>query len=207
MPQIKPGHRLYLYRLFSRELGVGKQTALDRAADVLAADGLAPADLGFDDARSMFEALDECIKLTVFKKNAVFVTVIANEAYDQALVRASKSDGDKPAKGKPWKQKRGGKNIKPVRPKHIEPKVEPAPEAVAEPDPEPVATAEPKTAPAATVEPQSADEPAATNEPQPSTADEPQPAPDAAAKPVPTNTPADGTQESDRKSTRLNSSH
>ena len=175
MPQIKPGHRLYLYRLFSRELGVGKQTALDRAADVLAADGLAPADLGFDDTRSMFEALDECIKLTVFKKNAVFVTVIANETYDQALVRASKSDGDKPAKGKPWKQKRGGKNIKPIRPKHIEPKVEPEPEAVAEPDPEPVATAEPETAPAAIVEPQSADEPAATNEPQPSTASQPTP--------------------------------
>ena len=179
MPQIKPGHRLYLYRLFSRELGVGKQTALDRAADVLAADGLAPADLGFDDARSMFEALDECIKLTVFKKNAVFVTVIANEAYDQALVRASKSDGDKPAKGKPWKQKRGGKNIKPIRPKHIEPKVEPEPEA--EPETTPAAIVEPETAPAAIVEPQSADEPAATNEPQPSTADEPQPAPDAAA--------------------------
>ena len=184
MPQIKPGHRLYLYRLFARELGIGKQTALDRAADVLAADGLAPTDLGFDDARSMFEALDECIKLTVFKKNAVFVTVVANEAYDQALVRASKSDGEKPANGKPWKQKRGGKNIKPVRPKHIEPKVEPAPEPVAEP--EPAAAAEPETAPAAIAEPQAADEPAATNEPQP--------APEAVATPDSPITPAGGTQ-------------
>jgi hypothetical protein len=194
MPQIKPGHRLYLYRLFARELGVGKQTALDRAADVLAADGLAPADLGFEDARSMFEALDECIKLTVFKKNAVFVTVIANEAYDQALVRASKSDGDKPAKGKPWKQKRGGKNIKPVRPKHIEPEPEPAPEPQPVAEPEPAAAAEPETAPAAIAEPQPATEPEATNEPQPSTADEPQPAPEAVAEPAPTNTPADEPQ-------------
>lgn len=105
MPQIKPGHRLYLYRLFSQELGVGKQTALDRAASVLASDGLAPADLGFDDARSLFEALDECVKLTVFKKGAVFVTVISNEEYDAALARAEKGTSDKAPAGKPWKQK------------------------------------------------------------------------------------------------------
>lgn len=84
MSQIKPGHRLYLYRLFRRELGVGKQTALARAAEVLEADGLAPADLGFEDARSLFEGLSECVKVTVFKKGAVFVTVLANEEYDQA---------------------------------------------------------------------------------------------------------------------------
>ncbi len=207
MPQIKPGHRLYLYRLFARELGIGKQTALDRAADVLAADGLAPTDLGFDDARSMFEALDECVKLTVFKKNAVFVTVVANEAYDQALARAGKSDGsEKAANGKPWKQKRGGKNIKPVRPKHIEPKVEPAPEPepaaesgpvpqpepvpaptpepVAEPTPEPVAEPEPTPESAPEIEPQHGPE-VDTTEPPSTPADAPQsptnPAPSASS--------------------------
>ena len=100
MSQIKPGHRLYLYRLFRRELGVGKQTALARAAEVLEADGLAPADLGFEDARSLFEELSECVKVTVFKKGAVFVTVLANEEYDQALARAEKNGGKNPAGAK-----------------------------------------------------------------------------------------------------------
>ncbi len=173
MPQIKPGHRLYLYRLFARELGVGKQTALDRAADVLTADGLAPADLGFDDARSLFEALDECIKLTVFKKNAVFVTVIANEAYDQALARASKSDGEKPANGKPWKRQRGGKNIKPVRPKHIEP---PKPEPEPEPEIEVASVAtEPSPAPAENAVEVEAVFDATAEVPESETADAPEP--------------------------------
>ncbi len=177
MPQIKPGHRLYLYRLFARELGVGKQTALDRAADVLTADGLAPADLGFDDARSLFEALDECIKLTVFKKNAVFVTVTANEAYDQALARASKSDGEKPANGKPWKRQRGGKNIKPVRPKHIEPpKPEPGPEPESEPEVEAaLAATEPSPAPTENAVEVEVVVDATAEVPEPETADVPEP--------------------------------
>lgn len=128
MSQIKPGHRLYLYRLFRRELGVGKQTALARAAEVLEADGLAPADLGFEDARSLFEELSECLKVTVFKKGAVFVTVLANEEYDQALARAEKNGGKNPAGAKSFKRQRGVKNVKPLKPKHIEPKPEPEPE-------------------------------------------------------------------------------
>lgn len=135
MSQIKPGHRLYLYRLFRRELGVGKQTALARAAEVLEADGLAPADLGFEDARSLFEELSECVKVTVFKKGAVFVTVLANEEYDQALARAEKNGGKNPAGAKSFKRQRGVKNVKPLKPKHIEPKPEPEPES--EPEVEP----------------------------------------------------------------------
>lgn len=135
MSQIKPGHRLYLYRLFRRELGVGKQTALARAAEVLEADGLAPADLGFEDARSLFEELGECVKVTVFKKGAVFVTVLANEEYDQALARAEKNGGKNPAGAKSFKRQRGVKNVKPLKPKHIEPKPEPEPEP--EPEVEP----------------------------------------------------------------------
>lgn len=152
MSQIKPGHRLYLYRLFRRELGVGKQTALARAAEVLEADGLAPADLGFDDARSLFEELSECVKVTIFKKGAVFVTVLANEEYDQALDRAEKNGGKNPAGTKSFKRQRGVKNVKPLRPKHIEPE----PEAEAEPEPEPEPEVEPGIE--ATPEPEAAPE-------------------------------------------------
>ena len=143
MTQIKPGHRLYLYRLFARELGVGKQTALSRAAEILEADGLDPADLGFVDARSLFEALSECVKLTVFKKGAICVTVLANEEYDQALARAQKNSG-KSAATKSFKRQRGVKNVKPQKPKHIE-KKKPAPEPAA--DSEPVPTSAEETAP------------------------------------------------------------
>lgn len=158
MSQIKPGHRLYLYRLFRRELGVGKQTALARAAEVLEADGLAPADLGFDDARSLFEELDECIKVTVFKKGAVFVTVLANEEYDQALDRAEKNGGKNPAGAKSFKRQRGVKNVKPLRPKHIEPEpeVEPEPEPEPEVEPEIEAAPEPEAAPEVEPEPEPA---------------------------------------------------
>ncbi len=134
MPQIKPGHRLYLYRLLSRELGVGKQTALTRASQAIEDDGFTPSDLGFDDARALFEALGECVKLTVFKKGAVFVTVIANEEYDQALARAEKNNGKQAANTKSFKRGRGGKNIKPLKPKHVE---APAAQAASEPEPEP----------------------------------------------------------------------
>ena len=140
MSQIKPGHRLYLYRLFRRELGVGKQTALARAAEVLEADGLAPTDLGFEDARSLFEELGECVKVTVFKKGAVFVTVLANEEYDQALARAEKNGGKNPAGAKSFKRQRGVKNVKPLKPKHIEPKPEPEPEPEVETAQEPEET-------------------------------------------------------------------
>ncbi len=134
MSQIKPGHRLYLYRLFRRELGVGRQTALARAAEVLEADGLAPSDLGFDDARSLFEELGECVKVTVFKKGAVFVTVLANEEYDQALARSEKSGGKNPAGAKSFKRQRGVKNVKPLKPKHVEPEPEPEPEPAVKPE-------------------------------------------------------------------------
>ena len=158
MSQIKPGHRLYLYRLFRRELGVGKQTALARAAEVLEADGLAPADLGFNDARSLFEELDECIKVTVFKKGAVFVTVLANEEYEQALDRAEKNGGKNPAGAKSFKRQRGVKNVKPLRPKHIEPEpeVEPKPEPEPEVEPEIEAAPEPEAEPEVEPEPEPA---------------------------------------------------
>lgn len=176
MSQIKPGHRLYLYRLFRRELGVGKQTALARAAEVLEADGLAPADLGFNDARSLFEELDECIKVTVFKKGAVFVTVLANEEYDQALDRAEKNGGKNPAGAKSFKRQRGVKNVKPLRPKHIEPEPEPEPkpevepEIEAAPEPEAAPEVEPEPEPAVAAEEDLAAEPAIEAQAEPEVA-------------------------------------
>lgn len=182
MSQIKPGHRLYLYRLFRRELGVGKQTALARAAEVLEADGLAPADLGFDDARSLFEELSECVKVTVFKKGAVFVTVLANEEYDQALDRAEKNGGKNPAGAKSFKRQRGVKNVKPLKPKHIEPEPEPEvePEIEAAPEPESAPEAEPEPEPAVAVEADPAAEPAieAQAEPEVATPQEAEHAPE-----------------------------
>ncbi len=192
MSQIKPGHRLYLYRLFRRELGVGKQTALARAAEVLEADGLAPADLGFDDARSLFEELSECVKVTVFKKGAVFVTVLANEEYEQALDRAEKNGGKNPAGAKSFKRQRGVKNVKPLRPKHIEPEpeVEPEPEPEPEvepeieaaPEPEAAPEVEPESEPAVAAEEDLAAEPAieAQAEPEVAAPQEVEPAPEAA---------------------------
>ena len=164
MSQIKPGHRLYLYRLFHRELGVGKQTALTRAAEVLEADGLASADLGFNDARSLFEELSECVKVTVFKKGAVFVTVLANEEYDQALARAEKSGGKNPAGTKSFKRQRGVKNVKPLKPKHVEPEPEPEPEPEVEAAPEPAVVLEAAPEPAVVLEVELESEPTVASE-------------------------------------------
>lgn len=184
MPKIKPGNRLYLYRLFSQQLGVGKQTSLARAAEVLEADGLAPEDVDCADARELFEELAECAKITVFKKNAVFVTMRTNEAYDAALARADKpTPAEKAAaNGKPWKHKKGAKTLKPVRPKHIEKRVEPesAPEVATAPEVEPVAAPVAELIPAPIPEPEPVTEPGPVA-PKPPAAE---PTPAAAENPV-----------------------
>lgn len=124
MAKITAGNRLYLYRLLSRELGVGKQSRVTLVDEVLSSDGLCPEDLGCADARELCEQLAEFVKLTVFKKGYVYATVLANEEYDRALERLANGSGEKsagkaPARGKPWKHK-GGKMLKPVKPRHIE---------------------------------------------------------------------------------------
>ena len=151
MPKITPGNRLYLYRLLSQALGVGRQTLMPRVEEALVEDGLQPEDLGCETMRELCEQLPEFIKLTVFKKGYVYATVLANEEYDRALERSEAGTADKAAaNGKPWKRKRGAKALKPVRPRHVEraPEPKPAPEpepevAVAEPEPE-VAVVEPE---------------------------------------------------------------
>ena len=138
MPKITPGNRLYLYRLLSQALGVGRQTLMPRVEEALVEDGLQPEDLGCETMRELCEQLPEFIKLTVFKKGYVYATVLANEEYDRALERSEAGTADKAAaSGKPWKRKRGAKALKPVRPRHVERAPEPEPEvAVAEPEPE-----------------------------------------------------------------------
>ena len=194
MAKITAGNALYLYRLLGRELGMGKQTSMARAAEVLEADGIWPEDLGCADVRALCEALTDFTKVTAFKKGQVLVTVMRNEELDRMLERAGKPTAAEKAasKGKPWKHRKGVKAVKPQKPRHVEkpatvePVVEPAPdlapEPVSEPVTEPVAEEEPQAEAAvekiteaeATSEPATkaevASEPAAEPEPEPAPA-------------------------------------
>ena len=194
MAKITAGNALYLYRLLGRELGVGKQTSMARAAEVLEADGIWPEDLGCADVRALCEALTDFTKVTAFKKGQVLVTVMRNEELDRMLERAGKPTAAEKAasKGKPWKHRKGVKAVKPQKPRHVEkpatvePVVEPAPdlapEPVSEPVTEPVAEEEPQAEAAvektteaevtseAATKVEVASEPAAEPEPEPAPA-------------------------------------
>lgn len=163
MAKITTGNALYLYRLLGRELGVGKQTSMARAAEVLEADDIWPEDLGCADVRALCEALTDFAKVTAFKKGQVFVTVMRNEELDRMLERADEPTAAEKAasKGKPWKHRKGAKAVKPQKPRHVEkpvaePAAEPAPDLAPEPMPEPVTgpAPEPVAEPAAEEEPQ-----------------------------------------------------
>ena len=191
MAKITAGNALYLYRLLGRELGMGKQTSMARAAEVLEADGIWPEDLGCADVRALCEALTDFTKVTAFKKGQVFVTVMRNEELDRMLERAGEPTAAEKAasKGKPWKHRKGVKAVKPQKPRHVEkpatvePVVEPAPdlapEPVSEPVTEPVAEEEPQAEAAvektteaevtseAATKVEVASEPAAEPEPEP----------------------------------------
>lgn len=137
MAKITPGNGLYLYRLLSSELGVGRQTAMARVAEVLEADGIWPEDLGCADVRALCEALPDFVKVTAFKKGQVFATVVRNEELDRMLERAGQPTAAEKAaaKGKPWKHRKGAKAVKPQKPRHVEKPVA-VPEPMAEPEPE-----------------------------------------------------------------------
>ena len=159
MAKITAGNALYLYRLLGRELGVGKQTSMARAAEVLEADDIWPEDLGCADVRALCEALTDFAKVTAFKKGQVFVTVMRNEELERA---DEPTAAEKAAsKGKPWKHRKGAKAVKPQKPRHVEkpvaePAAEPAPDLAPEPMPEPVTgpAPEPVAEPVAEEEPQ-----------------------------------------------------
>ena len=136
-PQLTPNNRIYLYQLLSRELGCGKQTFMPAVEEALARDRMTADDLGFESTRALLEALEEFVKLTIFKGGRIYATVMAQPAWDEALA-ALESGKAKDAGGpsnKPWKRKKADKTLKPVRPKRVK-RPEPAPK------PEPVAKIE-----------------------------------------------------------------
>lgn len=134
-PTLSLGNHIYLYRLLRDAIGCGKQTFMTQVEEALAAGDMTAYDLGFESTRELLEELNDCIKLTVFKGSRLYATVIANEAWDAALAKGE--DKPKTAKGAKQsykKKKRGEKDLKAVRPKHVK---RPEPEAMVEAAPEP----------------------------------------------------------------------
>ena len=170
-PTLSLGNHIYLYRLLRDAIGCGKQTFMTQVEETLAAGDMTAYDLGFESTRELLEELDDCIKLTVFKGGRLYATVIANEAWDTALAKGE--DKPKAAKGTKQsykKKKRGEKDLKAVRPKHVK-RPEPVAEVAPEPEPETeievaieVAT-EAETEIAATTDPKVISEQEATAEP------------------------------------------
>ena len=171
-PTLSLGNHIYLYRLLRDAIGCGKQTFMTQVEEALAAGDMTAYDLGFESTRELPEELDDCSKLTVFKGGRLYATVIANEAWDAALAKGE--DKPKTAKGAKQsykKKKRGEKDLKAVRPKHVK---RPEPEAMVEaaPEPEPETeievaievTAEAETEIAATTDPKVISEHEATVE-------------------------------------------
>ena len=137
-PTLSLGNHIYLYRLLRDAIGCGKQTFMTQVEEALAAGDMTAYDLGFESTRELLEELDDCIKLTVFKGGRLYATVIANEAWDVALAKGEdKPKAVKSAKQSYKKKKRGEKDLKAVRPKHVK-RTEPEAmvEAVPEPEPE-----------------------------------------------------------------------
>lgn len=137
-PTLSLGNHIYLYRLLRDAIGCGKQTFMTQVEEALAAGDMAAYDLGFESTRELLEELDDCIKLTVFKGGRLYATVIANEAWDTALAKGEdKPKAAKGAKQSYKKKKRGEKDLKAVRPKHVKrPEPEPVAEVAPEPEPE-----------------------------------------------------------------------
>lgn len=171
-PTLSLGNHIYLYRLLRDAIGCGKQTFMTQVEEALAAGDMTAYDLGFESTRELLEELDDCIKLTVFKGGRLYATVIANEAWDAALAKGE--DKPKTAKGAKQsykKKKRGEKDLKAVRPKHVK-RTEPETMVEAAPEPEPETeievaievTAEAETEIAATTDPKDISEQEATVE-------------------------------------------
>ncbi len=159
-PTLSLGNHIYLYRLLRDAIGCGKQTFMTQVEEALAAGDMTAYDLGFESTRELLEELDDCIKLTVFMGGRLYATVIANEAWDTALAKGEdKPKAAKGAKQSYKKKKRGEKDLKAVRPKHVK---RPEPEPVAEVAPEP----EPETEIEVSIEVTAETEIAATTDPE-----------------------------------------
>lgn len=137
-PTLSLGNHIYLYRLLRDAIGCGKQTFMTQVEEALAAGDMTAYDLGFESTRELLEELDDCIKLTVFKGGRLYATVIANEAWDAALAKGEdKPKATKGAKQSYKKKKRGEKDLRAVRPKHVKrPELEAMVEAAPEPEPD-----------------------------------------------------------------------
>lgn len=138
-PTLSLGNHIYLYRLLRDAIGCGKQTFMTQVEEALAVGDMTAYDLGFESTRELLEELNDCVKLTVFKGGRLYATVIANEAWDAALAKGEdKPKAAKGAKQSYKKKKRGEKDLKAVRPKHVKrPEPEPVAEVAPEPEPEP----------------------------------------------------------------------
>lgn len=153
-PTLSLGNHIYLYRLLRDAIGCGKQTFMTQVEEALAAGDMAAYDLGFESTRELLEELNDCIKLTVFKGGRLYATVIANEAWDAALAKGEdKPKATKGAKQSYKKKKRGEKDLKAVRPKHVK-RPEPVVEAVPEPEIEVAIEVTAETEIAATTDPE-----------------------------------------------------
>lgn len=137
-PTLSLGNHIYLYRLLRDAIGCGKQTFMTQVEEALAAGDMTAYDLGFESTRELLEELDDCIRLTVFKGGRLYATVIANDTWDAALAKGEdKPKAAKGAKQSYKKKKRGEKDLKAVRPKHVKrPEPEPVAEVAPEPEPE-----------------------------------------------------------------------
>ncbi len=126
MPTITPGNHLYFYQLFSTEMGVGKQTTLQRVEEVLVQADVLLDDVDCESVEQLLGELD-FVKLTVFKKGRVFATVMPREDLDDLLAKAAQPAASKnaAAPGKSWKRSRRAKGVRPTKPRHKR-KVEPA---------------------------------------------------------------------------------
>lgn len=171
-PTLSLGNHIYLYRLLRDAIGCGKQTFMTQVEEALTAGDMAAYDLGFESTRELLEELDDCIRLTVFKGGRLYATLIANEAWDAALAKGEdKPKAAKGAKQSYKKKKRGEKDLKAVRHKHVK-RAEPEPVAEVAPEPEPEAeievaievTAEADTEITATTDPEVISEQEATAE-------------------------------------------
>lgn len=172
-PTLSLGNHIYLYRLLRDAIGRGKQTFMTQVEEALAAGDMTAYDLGFESTRELLEELNDCIKLTVFKGGRLYATVIANEAWDAALAKGEdKPKAAKGAKQSYKKKKRGEKDLKAVRPKHVKrPEPESMVETVPESEPETEievaieVTAEAEAEAAATTDPEVISEQEAAAEP------------------------------------------
>lgn len=172
-PTLSLGNHIYLYRLLRDAIGCGKQTFMTQVEEALAAGDMTAYDLGFESTRELLEELNDCIKLTVFKGGRLYATVIANEAWDAALAKGEdKPKAAKGAKQSYKKKKRGEKDLKAVRPKHVKrPEPESMVETVSESEPETEievaieVTAEAEAEAAATTDPEVISEQEAAAEP------------------------------------------